>query len=268
MTKTKAAKQLNNPGTKPELSWRKPSELFVDHRYQRTTGSTNSKANIRQMVEYWSWACCGALIVGFVPSKKKFAVIDGQHRLEAAIQRGDIEYLPCLVISAEEMKVQAKSFQSINNKRLQLTVMAKYYAALAAEDVDEVHLQKLLDSCKISITTTPAARGQTEPRETSAIGTLLRMQKEYNEKQIKWALTIIPEAYGDRKGMLRAQLIKALAEFIKRNPAADRQIMIQTLQGGGTTRPARSRLPRLRKSPGRHRPHLRRRSPRATLQTS
>ena len=40
---------------------------------------------------------------------------------------------------------------------------------------------------------------------TCAVGTLLKMIAEYSEKQITRVLTVIPEAYEDQKGMLRAQ---------------------------------------------------------------
>jgi hypothetical protein len=71
---------------------------------------------------------------------------------------------------------------------------------------------------------------ETHPRVTLAIGTLLKMIQNFSEKQMIWILTIIPEAYGDKKGMLRANLIRTLAQFIKENPDADRTAMIEALQ--------------------------------------
>ncbi len=84
-----------------------------------------------------------------------------------------------------------------------------------------------------------------------------------------WALTIIPEAYGDSRGQMRAMLVKALAEFIKVNPEADRMRMVGVLEnidpsdmerdvrasvkinGGGTTAAMLSALERLYKNAGR-----------------
>jgi hypothetical protein len=43
-------------------------------------------------------------------------------------------------------------------------------------------------------------------------------------------LTIIPDAYGDEKGWLRANLIKGLAAFIKERPDTNRDTMIAALQ--------------------------------------
>jgi hypothetical protein len=70
----------------------------------------------------------------------------------------------------------------------------------------------------------------THPRMTCAVGTLLKMISEYSERQIVWVLTVIPEAYGEQKGMLRPNLIRTLAKFVKANPDADRAAMVYALQ--------------------------------------
>jgi hypothetical protein len=43
-------------------------------------------------------------------------------------------------------------------------------------------------------------------------------------------LTIIPEAYGEEKGQMRASLTRALAAFVKANPDVDRGRMLQVLE--------------------------------------
>src|ERR1700733_15886897 len=91
-------KVLNNPGTKPELKWIALEKLYVDSRYQRNTKSRASEKNLEHLKDNFSWAYCGALIVCFVPAEKKFAVIDGQHRLKAAIARKDIDQLTCAIV--------------------------------------------------------------------------------------------------------------------------------------------------------------------------
>jgi len=65
---------------------------------------------------------------------------------------------------------------------------------------------------------------------TCAIGTLLKMIAEYSEKQMTWVLTIIPEANGDEKGVLRPNLIRSLAKFIKEHPDVDRATMVYALE--------------------------------------
>src|SRR5580658_2316604 len=90
---------LSDPGRKPEPKWIALDKLYVDHNYQRNTKSKASQRNLESMKIDFRWVFCGALMVCWVASQKKYAVIDGQHRLEAARWRGDIDELPCLIIS-------------------------------------------------------------------------------------------------------------------------------------------------------------------------
>jgi hypothetical protein len=165
-----------------------------------------------------------------LPGKKKYAVIDGQHRLEAALKRRDIDAMPCAVIDHRDFQKQASAFSVVNTKRVKMHPMAQFHAAAAGGDPDAAALKALLAECKVEIPKVPVGKDDTEPRQTQAIGTLLSMLGKYSANQIKWALTIIPEAYGNEKGQMRSSLIKALAEFVKITPAADRIKMIAVLR--------------------------------------
>src|SRR5690606_19559428 len=151
--------------------------------------------------------------------------IDGQHRYLAALTRDDIDELPCVVISDQDFKEQAKSFVAINTKRVNLHSLGKYHAAVAAGDETAMDIAGMLMECKITVPKSPVLKGETKPRELQAIGTIARMIDTYSQKQLMWALTVIPEAYPEERGQLRASLIKALAAFIKKHPDADRNRM-------------------------------------------
>ena len=260
---------MSNPGPKPELKWIDIGKLYVDPQYQRSAKSDRSKSNIAYMRQNFSWAFFGALVVCHVPAKKQYAIIDGQHRYLVAQSMDAITEVPCLVINDLDIKKQAKSFVVMNTKRVVLHSLAAFHAAVAAGEDDAVALKEILDDAKITIPDSPKPKGSTLPRETHSVGTLLSMLGRYSKKQMKWALTIIPEAYGDEKGQMRAMLIKGLVEFIKVNPDADRDRMIQVLQdidpfkieadarasvkinGGSSTAAIFTALERLYKSAGR-----------------
>ncbi len=261
----------NGPGTKPELKWIKITELYIDPTYQRNARSDRSRKNVAYIQGNFCWAHCGALIVCHVPEKKQYAVMDGQHRYLAAKARPDIPELPCVVISGQDAKQQAKSFVVINEKRVAMNAFAKFHASVAAGEPDAVAVQEILDECRIEVPRSPVMKGETGPRQTQAIGTLTRMLSTHSRKHIKWALTIIPEAYGDSVGALRAQMITALVEFIKANPETDRERMLRVLadvdpeqliedarsfksiQGGSTTEAMVLCLERLYRAAGRSR---------------
>ena len=224
-------KTLNNPGIKPELKWIALDKLYVDHNYQRNTKSKASERNLDSMKEDFRWVYCGALMVCWVPSQKKYAVIDGQHRLQAALWRKDIDALPCLIISEMDVEKQAKSFVAINTKRVQLNSLAAFHAAVASGDKTAATIKDILDDCKVEIPRNPMMGTLLEPNQMQSPGTLASLVGRYSRKHICWALTIIVEAYVDKKGMLRAQLIKALTEFAKKTPDVDRARMLKVLSG-------------------------------------
>ncbi|MDX2074671.1 MAG: ParB/RepB/Spo0J family partition protein [Alphaproteobacteria bacterium] len=217
-------------GPKPELKWVKLAELFIDQEYQRSAKTDRSRANIAHIQLNFSWAAFGALIVAFMPKKKQYAVIDGQHRFLAAQSVPGITEVPCVVISDHDFKKQAKSFVAINTKRVNLHTLGKYHAAVAAGDETAVAIAGLLNECKIEVPKTPVLKGDTDARQLQAIGTLQRMIDRYSQKQLVWALTIIPEAYGEERGQMRSSMIKALAEFIKQHPDAERKRMLAVLR--------------------------------------
>lgn len=217
-------------GKKPELKWIKITELYVDHEYQRNAKSKASKKNLAYMQEHFSWAHCGAVIVSLIPEKKQYAVVDGQHRLMTALARKDIPELPCVVISDQDFQRQAESFAVINAKRVTLHTLAKFHAAVAAGEDDAVAAKAIADECGLEIPRAQVLPADADSRQIQCVGTLIALLGNYSRKQIVWALTIIPEAYGDKKGQMRAGLIKALAEFIKVRPDTDRLRMVDVLR--------------------------------------
>lgn len=217
-------------GPKPELKWIKITELYVDHEYQRNAKSKASRKNLAYMRENFSWAHCGALIVSWIAEKNQYAVVDGQHRLMTALARNDIPELPCVVISNQDLQRQAESFAVINSKRVTLTTLAKFHAAVAAGEDQAVAAKEIADECGLEIPSGPVPNSETDPRQLQCVGTLISLLANYSRKEIKWALTIILEAYGEQKGQMRANLIKALTEFIKARPDTERSRMVDVLR--------------------------------------
>jgi hypothetical protein len=221
---------VSNIGPKPELKWIPLTQLYVDQEYQRSAKSSKSQTNINYMRQNFSWAFCGALVVCYVKAKKQYAIIDGQHRYLVAKSLTGIAELPCLIINDLDVKHQAQSFVVMNTRRVKLHTLGAFHASVAAGVEDAVTLKAILDECKLAIPAYSRLKGDTHPREVQAVGALVSLLGKYSKNQIKWALTIIPEAYGDTKGQMRASLIKGLVEFIKTYPDADRARMIEVLE--------------------------------------
>jgi hypothetical protein len=222
----------SNLGDKPELRWIKLTELYIPSEYQRSAKNASSQKNIHYIKANFNWASCGALLVCELEQSKprQYAIIDGQHRFRAAEAHGNITELPCVVITPREAQKQAGHFIEVNSKRIKLSNLNQYRAAVVAGDQTANSVAAILEKAKIAVPVSPMGNKDCPPRTTQAIGTLLKLIDSFSEKQIIWALTIIPEAYGDTPGVMRASLIKAMAEWIKRYPDTDRKAMVATLQ--------------------------------------
>jgi hypothetical protein len=55
----------------------------------------------------------------------------------------------------------------------------------------------------------PITNGQTGPRETCALSAVASLLGTHSKNQIKWVLTIIPDAYGEEKGQMRSMRLWA-----------------------------------------------------------
>lgn len=115
--------------------------LLIDHSYQRDRKSTK---NIQDYAKSWSWYACGALSV--VNRSGKFYVIDGQHRLEAALLRKDIDKLPCILFQSDGIKDEAKRFLEANNKRSAVTIGDKVKALEKMEDQVILDIKDIIES--------------------------------------------------------------------------------------------------------------------------
>ena len=234
MAKTigKSAKTPDELGPKPELRWVKITQLYVPADYQRSVKSHASAKNISHIKAHFNWGDCGALIVCPLSDAEppQYAVIDGQHRLRAAEAHGGIAELPCVVIAARLAGEQAMNFVAVNSRRVKLHPLQEFRAAVVAGDPDATALQAVLDRCGVTVASQSLNINETHPRVTLAVGTLLSMTQDYSEKQMVWVLTVIPEAYGDMPGMLRANLIRVLARWVKARPDTDRERMIAALR--------------------------------------
>lgn len=128
--------KVNPPlGRMPTLQFLRPSEIRVDPAYQRSLEAEASKSLIRRMAQHWNWDLCQPLVIARRQDlTERFFVIDGQHRLAAAILRRDIDQLPCVIVTYESAADEAASFVHLNQQRRPLTKLDLFRAAVASED--------------------------------------------------------------------------------------------------------------------------------------
>lgn len=115
-------------GEPGELLYLAKTVLDIDHSYQRNA----KNARVLKLAKRWNWLACGVLTVA--KRAGRYFVVDGQHRLMAALKRSDIERLPCLVFESAEMRDEAVAFRDANKERRPITTFEQWNADLVAQD--------------------------------------------------------------------------------------------------------------------------------------
>lgn len=200
-------------GPKGDLRWLPLSALVIDTQYQRAVGK-DGRANIRRIVEGFSWSLFSPLVV----SRREggvFAVIDGQHRALAALAHGGIDSVPCLVISASEA-TEARAFAIINGQVTAVLPTQIYHARLLGGEPKAVALQRACDAAQVRVQKTPM--GYYKAGDTLAIGTLEACMRRYGDATLITALQTITQTGNGNPGYVRAPIILATCHVLSENP--------------------------------------------------
>ena len=142
-------------GTAPRVEWKSVEELKIDEGYQRLITGKASKRLIKGIAENFDWRLLSPLTVsdrdGSYGDPGLF-VIDGQHRQAAAILRGDIPTLPCIISRFESYEAEALAFVNINSARRQVTALDRYHARVAAREPEALAIKEVVELLCLSVT--------------------------------------------------------------------------------------------------------------------
>jgi hypothetical protein len=123
-----------------ELVWLGKGDLLVDHSYQRMA----VHKRVLNIAQKWSWLACGVIVVAQRDNDQRFYVVDGQHRVLAAMKRIDIDRMPCLVFRTEGAKEEAAGFYDANTGRRLPTGLEKWKAQLMRGDATTTFVDSLI----------------------------------------------------------------------------------------------------------------------------
>ena len=211
MTPTPAKTPGPQVGTPPSLEQIAVSRLNVEPTYQRNTDSDASRKIIAGMVRQWDWTLCQPLTVARRADGSLW-VLDGQHRRDGAIERGDIPFLPCTVSSSLDHKAEARTFVELNTRRQKLTQGQIFHGMLAAGDPEAKRVQDLLDQTgwRVMRHTNTAAY---KPGDLECAPMLARLIATRGEPHARFALTVLRAAWPDTPVRQSATMIKAIVEL-------------------------------------------------------
>jgi hypothetical protein len=217
-------------GVPPTLEWIAVERLNIDTAYQRATEGAHSRRIIAGMVKCWDWRLCQPLNVSRRSDGSLF-VVDGQHRLLGARQRGDVPHLPCVVGEHSDSGDEANTFVALNQKRQRLSQGDVFNAALAAGDADAKRVLELASRAGLSF----ARHGNPvswTPDQIFCGPALVKAIKQHGDAVIANALVAIAEAYQGKVKTHAATVLKALLLIYSddaNRPGFDPDLFIEAL---------------------------------------
>ncbi|MBP2301286.1 DUF6551 family protein [Azospirillum picis] len=218
-------------GQRPDLRWLPVGILVSDPMYQRPTNTLRSGRLIRAIAEGFAWHRLKAPTVSD-RGDGSFAIIDGQHTIEAAKLHGGIPELPCLVVVVPGSRSEADGFVACNEQRIKVNEFQLYHAKLAAGDPDALQIDAICRAAAVSIPRFPIPADKMAPRQTLAIKAIDIAMRKHGDGPVIRALSALADAHGDSGGELRAQVIRALIDLIVacgEQHAIDRDRLVKVL---------------------------------------
>lgn len=202
-------------GPKPRLEWIAVKSLAVDDSYQRPI-QKQGRANVAKIAEKFDWRKFAPAIVAPMGGGKRYAIVDGQHRVTAAALNGQPE-VPCYVIEADAA-LQAQCFAAINGQVTRLHSMAVYHAAVAGGDATAVLTQAVLQRAGVEVCRYPKSAMTMKRGETLAPNMFAELIKQYGEDIVVGALTAIVDVGEGNPGWIRVSIVPAYCDVFSRRP--------------------------------------------------
>lgn len=186
---------LGDKGTFREIH---KSELSIPREYQRDTNS----AKVLDIASKWSWFGCAVIIVAY--RNETLWVVDGQHRVLAAMTRSDIGALPCLIFDTTSLTEEAMAFLLINSGRKPISAIDKLRALNEAGDQDCAFVVNELSGLGIEIVKTA-----NKAMQIKCIAACQRMAKDKPQSFIR-ALTVCAKLSEAENAAIQERVLSGL----------------------------------------------------------
>jgi len=186
------------------------SSLFVHFRhepggYARPLNQTR----VKRLVETWDDQAVGPLLLSMRPDDR-YAVIDGHHRMQAAMQKG-ITALDALVYIDLTLADEARLYRKFGDY-LKQTPLDKYHAGIAEGMPEYLAIQRTLQAHNLHV---PVNLGTTNDT-VDAVDALIRVSRDLGLHILNDTLGLLRSAWGGEHRAYRSSIVMGLAHFLAR----------------------------------------------------
>lgn len=207
-------------GERPVFEWMPLTSLRVDDSYQHPIVD-RGRRNIKDIVEHFDWTWFSPIIVAPIGKAGTpvyhYAVIDGQHRVTAALLHPDISEVPAIVMQCTPMEA-ARAFAHINGKVTKVTATQIYYAGVTGGDPACLAIRDCCDRAGVTILRLPPSLGRFKRGETMAVKTIGKAIDAHGPDITATAMMCVTETFDGWPGLLRSPVITGLAETLATMP--------------------------------------------------
>ncbi|WP_408585956.1 hypothetical protein [Novosphingobium sp.] len=203
-------------GAPPSLEQVPIGLLHVDPTYQRATDSPASRSLIVGMVKKWDWSLCQPIVCARRADGTLW-ILDGQHRHAGARERGDIAFLPCVILSSLDHAGEARTFVELNTRRQKLSQGQIFHGQLAAGDPHARTVQQLVEETGWRVRLhSNAASFSAGDLECAPM--MVKVVQAKGPNPVRFALAVLRAAYPDKPVRSSATLLKALFDVFDQMP--------------------------------------------------
>lgn len=215
-----------NIGPKPTLAWLPKATLSVDGRYQREI-SEKGRQVIGRIIEKFSWRKFGALLV--TPAGEGHAIIDGQHRWLAAVAHPGIQEVPCVIVEADELLDQARTFVGVNTDRTGLNFFQLHHAGVIAGDHDALHLHEVVTEAGLVIPKNNLASSERKAKHMMSPKVVSDLLKQHGDRPVKTALKLLAEVARETGQPIRRTILVGTVDILVVRPDVDLERLKRSL---------------------------------------
>lgn len=203
--------------------------LFVDDRIQRDKNTMKAKNKIKNLAENWDINKMDALKVVPHPEENRFSVVDGCHRLSAAILKGE-KSVVCEIITGlsedpkERLIQEATLFATQNDEVDTLSPIERHKANVLRGIKENVIVDGLAKKHNIELKKNPS-HGRVQNGQLAGFTMALNIAKVNGDKFLDDVLTILcASRWNVAKGGLSANALYAVSSILRLHPEYKREI--------------------------------------------
>lgn len=211
----------------PTMLWVKPAELWVDETYQRAL-SRKSMALLTKIVSAWNWTHYKCPVVVRDEASGRLDLVDGQHTAIAAATHPDIEQIPVMVVTADQVSDRARAFLAHNRDRIAVSALQLYHSSVVAKDSEAMEVERVCAAAGVRILRTqpPSATGY-QAGETTALGSIKGLIRKRGAEHAIFVLATLREA---GRAPIRADEMKALSTAFEHHSGIPRESIVAMLE--------------------------------------